>query len=455
MKKKLFKKISFLATFDGEKLLEDVDMVVMDNSIEFIGNAEDRFKREEFDEVFDCSGYLILPGFVNTHHHMYQSLFRNIPEVQNAKLFDWLIFLYEKWKNIDEEAVYVSTIVSMFEMMKTGVTTTSDMLYLYPNGKNELFDSEIEAARRVGMRFHPTRGSMSLGRSKGGLPPDSVVQSEDEIIEESIRVIEKYHDPSKHSMIRIALAPCSPFSVSEELMVKTLELAEKYDVLLHTHLAETKDEEKYCLERFGLRPVDYMDKIGWLNERVWFAHLVWVNSSDIDKLSENDVGMAHCPVSNMRLGSGIAPVVKMKERMRIGLAVDGSASNDTNNMISEIRTAMLLQRVKYGSNAMSPFEVLRMATMGGAKVLRMDDYIGSIEVGKSADFVGFNLDRLEFAGCLSNPLSALVMCDAKSVDLSVINGEIKIKDGEILDDEVEYFVREHNRISKRLLETSG
>ncbi|HDM70629.1 MAG TPA: 8-oxoguanine deaminase, partial [Thermotogales bacterium] len=336
-----------------------------------------------------------------------------------------------------------------------GVTTTSDMLYLYPNGKNELFDSEIEAARRVGMRFHPTRGSMSLGRSKGGLPPDSVVQSEDEIIEESIRVIEKYHDPSKHSMIRIALAPCSPFSVSEELMVKTLELAEKYDVLLHTHLAETKDEEKYCLERFGLRPVDYMDKIGWLNERVWFAHLVWVNSSDIDKLSENDVGMAHCPVSNMRLGSGIAPVVKMKERMRIGLAVDGSASNDTNNMISEIRTAMLLQRVKYGSNAMSPFEVLRMATMGGAKVLRMDDYIGSIEVGKSADFVGFNLDRLEFAGCLSNPLSALVMCDAKSVDLSVINGEIKIKDGEILDDEVEYFVREHNRISKRLLETSG
>jgi cytosine/adenosine deaminase-related metal-dependent hydrolase len=353
---------------------------------------------------------------------------------------------------LDYRASYISSIIANYEMILSGVTTTTDMLYLYPYGKNEVFDAEIEGAKRVGIRFHPTRGSMSLSKKDGGLPPDSVVQTEEEIIKESIRAIEKYHDSKKYSMLRIALAPCSPFSVTPELMKETVKLAEKYDVLIHTHVAETLDEEKFCLDKFGYRPIDYMEKLGWLNPRAWFAHLVWLNDGDIEKLENNDVGMAHCPASNMRLGSGIAPVYKMKDKnIRIGIAVDGSASNDTNNMLQEVRLSMLLQRVKYGANALTPRETLRMATVGGSNVLRMDDYIGSIEEGKAADFIGFNLNRLEFAGGLSDPVAAVLLCDAKHVDLSVINGNIKVRNGQILDEELPKFIKKHNSISKKLL----
>ncbi len=449
--KRLFKNISYLATFDSENNeLQDAYMVVEDNVITAIG--KDKAPNENFDEVVDCKDYLILPGFVNTHHHLYQSLFRNVKGVQSAKLFDWLTFLYEKWKYLDYGASYISSIIANYEMILSGVTTTTDMLYLYPYNKNEVFDAEIHGAERVGIRFHPTRGSMSLSKKDGGLPPDSVVQTEDEIIKESVRAIEKYHDPKKYSMLRVALAPCSPFSVTPELMEQTVELAEKYDVLIHTHVAETMDEEKFCLEKFGLRPVDYMEKLGWLNPRAWFAHLVWLNDSDIDKLEKNDVAMAHCPASNMRLGSGIAPVYKMKDRnIRVGIAVDGSASNDTNNMLQEVRLAMLLQRVKYGADALTPRETLKMATVGGSKVLRMDDYIGSLEVGKAADFIGFDLNRIEFAGGLSDPVAAVLLCDAKHVDLSVINGVIKVRNAQILDEELPKFIQKHNLISKKLL----
>jgi 8-oxoguanine deaminase len=449
--KRLFKNISFLATFDSENSeLEDAYIVIEDNLIKEIGKGKSKDKN--FDEVIDCKDYLILPGFVNTHHHLYQSLFRNVRGVQSAKLFDWLTFLYEKWKYIDYGASYISSVIANYEMILSGVTTTTDMLYLYPYNKNEVFDAEIEGAKRVGIRFHPTRGSMSLSKKDGGLPPDSVVQTEDEIIKESIRAIEKYHDPNKYSMLRVALAPCSPFSVTEELMKETVKLSKEYDVLIHTHVAETMDEEKFCLEKFGLRPVDYMEKLGWLNPRAWFAHLVWVNDSDIDKLEKNDVGMAHCPASNMRLGSGISPVFKMKNRnIRIGIAVDGSASNDTNNMLQETRLAMLLQRVKYGADALTPRETLKMATVGGSKVLRMDDYVGSLEVGKAADFIGFDLKRLEFAGGLSDPVSAVLLCDAKHVDLSVINGVIKVRQGQILDEELPKLIEKHNLISRKLL----
>ncbi len=448
---RLFKNISLLATFDREgRELKDAYILVKDNIIEEIGVG--KCKNSSIDEVVDCKDHLILPGFVNTHHHLYQSLFRNVKGVQSAKLFDWLTFLYEKWKYIDYGASYISSIIANYEMILSGVTTTTDMLYLYPYGKNEIFDAEIEGARRVGIRFHPTRGSMSLSKKNGGLPPDSVVQTEEEIIKESIRAIEKYHNPDKYSMLRVALAPCSPFSVTPELMKETVRLADKYDVLIHTHVAETMDEEKFCLEKFGYRPIDYMEKLGWLNKRAWFAHLVWLNDSDIEKLEQNDVGMAHCPASNMRLGSGIAPVFKMKNKnIRIGIAVDGSASNDTNNMLQEIRLAMLLQRVKYGADALTPRETLKMATIGGSQVLRMDDYIGSLEVGKAADFIGFNLNRLEFSGGLSDPVAAVVLCDAKHVDLSVINGIIKVRNGQILDEELPKFIQKQNDISKKLL----
>ncbi len=446
--KRLFKNISFLAPFADDKLIEGGFILTDGPKIEKVGGNPEGINA---DEVIDLSGYLVIPGFVNTHHHLFQTLTRNVPEVVSAKLFDWLVFLYEKWKNIDYEGAYISAIIGLYEMMRSGVTTSTDMLYLYPYNRNELFDAEIEAAKRVGMRFHPTRGSMSLSKKDGGLPPDSVVQDEDEILSQSEEAIKKYHDPSRYSMLRVALAPCSPFSVTEELMIKTKELAERYDVLLHTHLAETKDEEEYCLERFGMRPVDYMEKLGWLDSRVWFAHLVWLTDGDIEKLAKTDSAMAHCPNSNMRLGSGISPVYKMKGKIRIGIAVDGSASNDTGNMLSEIRNTLLLQRVKYGPDALTPYEVLEMGTIGGAQVLKMDDYIGTIEEGKAADFIGFKLNKLEFSGGLSDPVSALVMCDARGVDLSVINGEIKIREGEILDDELPRFIERHDRYSKELL----
>ncbi len=445
--KYLFKNIAYLATFSKRGDLKNTSLVVEDNQIAYIG---DEIPNKEFDHVIDCSNMVMLPGFVNTHHHLYQSLTRNVRKVQNAKLFDWLVNLYEIWKNIDNESAYVSAAVASSEMALSGVTTTSDMLYLYPNNKNSLFDEEIKGVAHVGLRFHPTRGSMSMSKKDGGLPPDSVVQNEDEILSEYERVINKYHDRSKCSMTRVALAPCSPFSVTESLMVKTLEIAEKEDVLLHTHLAETRDEDEFCLEKFGLRPVDYMEKLGWLNPRVWFAHLVHISDGDIEKLRENDVGVAHCPSSNMRLGSGIAPITKMKG-LRISLGVDGSASNDTGNMILEARNALLLQRVKYGADALTPKEVLKFATLGGAQVLRMDDYIGTLEVGKAADLIMFDMNKLEFAGGLDDPVGAIVMCDAKKVDFNMVNGIVIVENGNLTIDDEKELIKSQNKISKKLL----
>ncbi|PIP49741.1 MAG: hydroxydechloroatrazine ethylaminohydrolase, partial [Caldiserica bacterium CG23_combo_of_CG06-09_8_20_14_all_35_60] len=296
--KKLIKDIDLIATFN-EKLEEIRNgwILINENIIEDLGS--DKPPKIGEGEIISGKGMLILPGFINTHHHFYQSLFRSVKEVQNAKLFDWLVFLYEKWKDIDEEAIYISSVVAILELMKSGVTTTTDHLYLFPKNRPLLFDSEVNGARLTRVRFYGTRGSMSLSRKNGGLPPDSVVQKEEEILRDYERVVKKYNNPEPFSMLRVALAPCSPFSVTESLMKETLKFAEKYDLLLHTHLAETKDEDDFCLSKVGLRPVDYMEKLGWLNSRVWFVHLVHVNDSDIKKLSDFNVGMAHCPTSNM------------------------------------------------------------------------------------------------------------------------------------------------------------
>lgn len=451
--KKIIRNIETLATFN-ERNEEIKNAWVLIN-----GNIIEKYGSEPFNEslegleVIDGKGMIILPGFINTHHHFYQSLFRAIPEVQNSKLFDWLVFLYEKWKYIDEEAVYFSTQVAILEMMKSGVTTTTDHLYLFPKGKTKLFDAEIEAAKETGIRFYGTRGSMSLSRKDGGLPPDSVVQTEEEILEDYQRVVSLYHDRNPFAMIRVALAPCSPFSVTERLMVDTMRFAEKENLLVHTHLAETLDEEEFCLEKVGLRPVDYMEKIGWLKPNVWFAHLVHLSDSDIKKLSLNRVGMSHCPTSNMRLGSGIARLSEMKNTsIRIGLAVDGSSSNDTGNFLMEIRNALLLQRVRYGSNAITSREILKIATLGGASIFNMEKEIGSIEIGKAADLIGFNLEkRLEFAGGLHDPIGSLVFCDAKRVDFSMINGEVLIYDGDFTRINIEEVVKKQNEISRKLV----
>ncbi len=404
------------------------------------------------DEVVRGEGNVLLPGFVNTHHHLYQALFRCVRGAADAELFDWLLFLYDRWKGIDEEASRVSAAVASSELLLSGATTTTDHCYLFPRGGGAILDGDIEGARIAGIRFHPCRGSMSLSKKDGGLPPDSVVQTEDEILADCRRVLDKYHDPSPMAMLRIALAPCSPFSVTPDLMRETLLLADEYGVLLHTHLAETQDEEDYCLERLGRRPVDLMEDLGWLREDVWFAHLVVLSDGDIAKLGRAKVGMAHCPTSNMTLGSGIARVAEMLgSGVRIGLAVDGSASNDSSNMIREVRQAMLLQRVRYGAGALSARQALRMATLGGASVLGRDDEIGSIEPGKAADLIAFDLSDVAFAGAVSDPVAAVVHCAADRVALSMVNGEWRVRGGRLVSEEIGELAARHNALARRLV----
>ncbi|MFC2095182.1 8-oxoguanine deaminase [Candidatus Bipolaricaulota bacterium] len=449
MKRTLFVDFDVVATMDATgREIPGGFVLVEGNRIIDVGENPAGI---EADEVIRGNGKLLLPGFVNTHHHLYQALFRNVPGASDAKLFDWLVFLYERWKGIDEHAMRVSSTVACSEMLLTGATTSSDHCYLYPKNGGNILAADIEGAQAAGIRFHPTRGSMSLSKKDGGLPPDSVVQTEDEILADCQRMIEIYHDPEPLSMLRIALAPCSPFSVTLDLMRESVSMAEQYGVLLHTHLAETHDEEAFCEQTFGFRPVDLMEELGWLRDDVWFAHMVVLSDADIDKLSAAKVGMAHCPSSNMTLGSGIARVTELKETdVRIGLALDGSASNDTSNMIREVRNAMLLQRVQYGADALTAREALQMATLGGAEVLGRQDEIGSIEVGKAADLIAFDLNDIAFAGSQADPVAAVVHCAGDRVDFSMVNGEWRVRDGRLVDESIYDLIPEHNRISKRL-----
>jgi len=446
----LFRDVDTIATFDpAGRELRHGWLLVENGRIVALGEGSP--PAGPFDAVIPGRDRVMIPGMVNTHHHLYQTLFRAVPGAQDKKLFDWLVFLYERWRGIDEEAVRTSTIVGCMELLLSGCTTTTDHLYLFPRGHRGLIDVEIEAAREVGIRSHPTRGSMSLSRDEGGLPPPDVVQTEEEILADSARLIGKHHDPAFGAMVRIALAPCSPFSVTRELMTETAELAREHDVLLHTHLAETEDEERFCIERFGMRPVDYLEDVGWLASDVWLAHLVHLTPEDIRRLARAGVGMAHCPSSNMLLGSGISPVVEMlRAGMAVGLAVDGSASNDASNMIREARQAMLLARVKYGAEAMSARQALALATVGGARVLHRDKELGSLEPGKCADLVLFDLSELAFAGA-ADPVAALIHCGAQYADLVMVNGEIRVRDGEFVDDCLYAYIPRQREIAARLV----
>lgn len=448
-KKILFKNVGTIFTADPEgRELENGYVLVDGNEIEEVGVSP--YDGKEPGEVIDGEDKVMIPGLINTHHHFFQTLFRNFKEVNNSKLFTWLTELYEKWAQINTRAIRTSTVIGSAELLLSGATTTSDHLYLFPEEKNELFDEEVKTARDVGIRFHPTRGSMSLSKEDGGLPPKKVTQTEEEIMEEYWRVIDQYHDRERFAMTKVALAPCSPFSVTDKIMRETAALAKSEDLAFHTHLAETEDETEFCLDEVDLRPVDYMEELGWLDERAWFAHLVHVNKEEIERLSDAGVGMSHCPSSNMRLGSGIAPVVKMKGTdIDISLGVDGSASNDTSNMIKELRQALLLQRVEYGADSITPREVLRFATIGGARALGREDELGSIEPGKAADLVMVDLNRLEYAGGLSDPVSALLMCDTKGVDFNMVNGEILVEGGELVDEELLDYILEQNEIASQ------
>ncbi|MEW5826061.1 MAG: 8-oxoguanine deaminase [Candidatus Bipolaricaulota bacterium] len=444
----LFRDFDVVVTMDGaEREIPGGFVLVEGNRIARVGEDPAGLQAEE---VVFGHGKVLLPGFVNTHHHLYQSLFRCVPGAANSELFDWLVFLYPRWQALHEEAARVSAAVASCELLLSGATTTSDHCYLFPRGGGAILEADIEGAQMAGIRFHPCRGSMSLSKKDGGLPPDSVVQTEDEILRDCQRAIEMHHDREPMAMVRVALAPCSPFSVTLDLMRESTRLAEEYGVLLHTHLAETRDEEAYCLRRFGRRPVDLLEDLGWLRDDVWFAHLVVLSDQDIAKLGQARVGLAHCPTSNMTLGSGIARVAEMAgSGVRIGLAVDGSASNDSSNMIREVRQAMLLQRVRYGAKAVCARQALRWATQGGASVLGRADEIGSIEPGKAADLIAFDLTDVAFAGA-ADPVAAIVHCAADRVSLSMVNGEWRVREGQLLAADAPKWIAKHNALARRL-----
>ncbi|NHZ87248.1 MAG: 8-oxoguanine deaminase [Planctomycetia bacterium] len=430
--------------FSGGHILIENDKIISISADEFNGNA---------DEIIDAENMVVLPGFINTHHHFYQTLTRNIPKMQNAPLFNWLHDHYELWRELTEESVTVSTKTAIAELMKSGTTTSSDHLYLFPQKTSaQLIDVEIEAAKEMGIRFHPTRGSMSLGKTKGGLPPDDVVQTETEIQADTERLVAKYHNESEGSMLRIALAPCSPFSVTAELMRSTTEYAKANNLLIHTHLAETLDEENFCIDKYGKRPVDYVDSLGWINKNAWFAHAVHLNADEIKLMGKAGCGVSHCPASNLRLGSGIARIKEMIDAdISVSLAVDGSASNDSSNMLSEIRNAMLLSRLRNEKYWLTARDVLWMATRGGAKVLGRND-IGELAVGKQADIAMFSVDGLEYAGGMSDPLASLVFTVRTTpVNHLIVNGKVQVRNGK-LDFNEKKHIQEHNRVAAEMLE---
>lgn len=408
------------------------------------------------DEVVDLGGHVVLPGLVNTHHHLYQTLTRAVPAAQDAGLFGWLTTLYPIWARMTADHVRVSTTLGLAELALSGCTTASDHLYLYPNGSR--LDDQVEGAAGVGVRFHISRGSMSLGESDGGLPPDSVVETEDAILADTERVIADFHDPEPGAHTRIVVAPCSPFSVTPNGMREAAELARTHGLSMHTHLAETMDEEAFCIQEFGLRPVELAESVNWMGPDVWFAHSVFINDDEIGRMGMAGTGVAHCPTSNMRLASGIAPVPAYRAAgVNVGLGVDGSASNDGSHLLAEARQAMLLARLSAAPDLartpdlMTARTALELATIGGAAVVGRDD-IGSLEAGKAADFVAIDLNRIEYAGAHHDPVAAVLFCAPVGVDHSFVHGQRVVENRELTGLEMGSVIEEHNRLAGTLLE---
>ncbi len=444
----LVKNADVLVTMDAERHeIARGGLYIEDNRIVAVGSTE--ALPSTADEVLDLTGHIVLPGLINTHHHMYQTLTRALPAAQDAELFGWLRALYPIWARLTPEMIAVSTKTAMAELLLSGCTTTSDHLYIFPNGCR--LDHSIEAALEMGMRFHASRGAMSVGERQGGLPPDSVVEAEDAILKDTQRLIETYHDPSRYAMLRIVVAPCSPFSVSRDLMRESARLARAYGVSLHTHLAENDNDVAYSRAQFGMTPAEYAEDLSWVGADVWHAHCVKLDDAGIALFGRTGTGVAHCPCSNMRLASGIAPVRKMRAHgVPVGLGVDGSASNDAGHLMNEARTAMLLQRVGYGPDAMTARQALELATIGGARVLGRDD-IGALAPGMAADFVAFRLDQLAFAGGLHDPVAALVFCAPVNVAYSVINGRVVVREGQLTTVDLGPLLEQHNRLARALV----
>jgi 8-oxoguanine deaminase len=470
----LIQNATFIATLDdvGSEF-KDASLLIRGNLIAGIGSAQELLQNAggQVDEVIDARGHIVMPGMVNTHHHMYQSLTRAIPAVQNAELFSWLRGLYPIWAGLTPEMIRVSTQIAMAELLLSGCTTSSDHLYIYPNGVR--LDDSIEAARAIGMRFTATRGSMSVGQSAGGLPPDSVVEREDAILKDTQRLIEQYHDAAHGSMLQVAVAPCSPFSVSRDLMRESALLARSYKTRLHTHLAENDHDIAYSLEKFGCTPAQYAQDLGWTGADVWHAHCVKLDDAGISLFAASKTGITHCPCSNMRLASGIAPIRKMLDAgVPVGLGVDGSASNDAAHMLNEARQAMLLARVgraiqapeeragrtffgcDLGPAEMTARDTLKIATRGGAQVLGRSD-IGHIAPGMCADLALFDLRTLSFAGgAVHDPVGSLLMCASAQAAYTIVNGKVVVREGQLATVDITVLIEKHNKLALALAQAS-
>jgi 8-oxoguanine deaminase len=458
----LIRNAAILVTMDDQRReIPSGGLFIRNGFIEQVGTSNNLPKTA--DEILDLSGHIVFPGLINTHHHFYQTLTRAVPGAQNANLFHWLKTLYPIWARMTPDDISLSTKTALSELALSGCTTASDHLYIFPNGSQ--LDDEITAASEIGLRLHASRGSMSLGESQGGLPPDRVVEDESSIIKDSQRLIEQYHDPQPGSMVQIVLAPCSPFSVTSSLMQSSAALARQYGVHLHTHLAETEDEESFCQEKLGLRPVALMSQLDWLGPDVWFAHSVYVNRDEIRQYAHLGCGVAHCPSSNMRLASGIAPVMDMlQEGVNVGLGVDGSASNDGSSLLGETRQAMLAARVRAGIMGasksggetlpiMTARQALEIATRGGAAVLGRKD-LGALEVGKCGDLFAIDLNKLEYAGGLHDPVSAVIFCAPVKADYTIVGGKMIVKEGQLLTTDIHYLIERHNQAARRLVNGS-
>jgi len=448
-----------LATMDDHRReIPDGGLFIRDGFIEQVGPTSEL--PDSADEILDLRDHVVLPGLINTHHHFYQTLTRAVPAAQDANLFNWLKTLYPIWAGLTPEDIFISTQTALAELALSGCTAASDHLYIFPNGSR--LDDEVQAGLEIGLRLHAARGSMSLGESAGGLPPDRVVEDEGFILRDSQRLIETYHDPNPGAFTQVVLAPCSPFSVTADLMRQSAVLAREYGVHLHTHLAETQDEEAFCLEKFGHRPVAYMELLNWVGDDVWFAHSVHVSPDEIGVYAHTGCGVAHCPNSNMRLASGIAPIMQMLSAgVKVGLGVDGSASNDGSNLLEEARQAMLVARLGAGLAGaslsgteapplMTARQALEIATRGGAAVLGRKD-LGSLEVGKCGDFFAVNLNHLEYTGAWHDPVAAVVFCAPVRADYTVVGGRYIVKQGDLTTIDLHELIHKHNQAAKRLV----
>ena len=432
---------------DRDTLYERCNLFIRDNAIEYIGP-----EARQAEQVIDAADMAVYPGLINTHHHLYQIFSRNLPEVQRMELFPWLVTLYGVWKNLDEEVESCASLMGLAELAKTGTTTCFDHHYVFPKNSGDLIAAQFRAAQQIGMRFAASRGSMDLSQKDGGLPPDSVVQTIDEILADSERIVRVWHDDSRFSMRQVALAPCSPFSVSTDLLRESAGLARSLGVRLHTHVAETKDEEEFTLQKFGMRPLEYMQSVGWTGPDVWYAHGIWFNDEELRLLAETGTGVAHCPISNMKLASGVCRVPEMlRLGVNVGLAVDGAASNDGSNLLEEIRVCYLLHRLHASAAAPTGYDVLKLATRGSARLLGRTE-IGYLAPGMAADLFAIRLTRPELAGAQFDPMSMLGTVGFKGpVDYTIINGVPVVQNGELITIDEQAESARANEVCRRYL----